>query len=372
MYLRASLRIAVHGNVVSGNAEEGIWFLYTDESEISDNLCIANGGEADHAGIKVDANSINNLIDGNHCLWNSYYGIFNYAPNNEIVGNYIHQNARHGIVAQGHECIYSENYVWDNGQETEGTYHGIYVTNNGYDTLLAGNYCDSPGDSQEDGIHIAGTNSRCSLVGNWCSNGMGSGIYLYGCYDHQVHGNFCYNNDDYGIELEATVGVHAKDNMLVGNDTAEFLDGGTDTATPEIWAPIVDEETRAGFRPVTVLTDNVDDYAFVTLQIPLDFQQLLTANWVVIPAGSGNMVWSVDTSFGKICANQQQDAHTDGIGPTTTAVTDDELECLAFIGALTDVDLGDNVGVRLFRDGDNVDDTVNANVNAVGVRLRYV
>jgi len=140
----------------------------------------------------------------------------------------------------------------------------------------------------------------------------------------------------------------------------------------EIWAPIVNEETRTGFRPVTILTDNTDDYAFVTLQIPMDFQQVVAADWVVIPAGTGNMVWSVDTNFGKICSDQQQDAHTDGIGPTTTAVTDDELECLSFNDALTGLDIGDNVGVRLFRDGDNGDDTVGANVDAVGVRLRYV
>ena len=364
--------VQVRGNQVENNTDEGIWLVDVPNSMIADNICSDNGGAGDHAGIKVNPNSINCLITGNHCCGNSYYGIFNYAPNNEIIGNYVHENARHGIVMQGHECTCSGNHVWDNSQETEATYHGIYLTNDAVEPLIVGNYCSSPGDTQEDGIHVTGCNTYGSIVGNWCSNGMGSGIYLSAGYYYLVNGNYCYDNDDYGIELLNSVEAHVKDNVLIGNDTGQFLDGGFDTATPEIWAPFAFENAIEGYRPVKEMLNDADTPAYCTLQIPLDFQELVTVSAVVIPEASGNLVWLAATSFGKICADQQEDAHTDTVAQNTVAVTDDEMECLDLADAFTALDIGDNVGVQVSRIGTDQDDTVAGTVNAVGVRLRYV
>jgi len=373
IYVNSGEYDEIRANVVDGCTDEGIFLVTVPETTVSDNICTGNGDTGDHAGIKVNPDSPSCLVEGNHCIGNSYYGIFNYAPYTEVVANYVHENARHGIVMQGHEGICSENYVYDNGQESAGTYHGIYATNNCYQSSFVGNYCDSPGDSQEDGIHMAGTNSYCSLVGNWCSNGMGSGIYISGATSFQAHANYCYDNDDYGIELTGCSGVHVKDNMLVGNDTAEYLENAcTNIATPEIWAPFAFEDVTKGYRPVVTWTNNADTSAYCTLQIPLDFQQFVSAVAVVIPGANGNLVWLANTSFGKICTDEQENAHTDTVAQNTVGVTNNELECLDLAAAFDALDLGDNVGVQVARIGTSGDDTSEADAYAVGVRLRYV
>jgi len=371
--LRNSGHTVVEDNDCSINGNDNIMLEDSLLCDVAGNTCVGAVQEDTADGIQIDAGSTDCLIVGNHCCGNARYGIHLLGARASAVGNFSHENEHHGILCGAASMVIDGNYVYDNSQDVAATYHGIHVTNAGNDSLLVGNYCDSPGDSQEDGIHIAGTNSRCSLVGNWCSNGMGSGIYLTGCTDHQVHGNYCYNNDDYGIELNGCTRVHVKDNALVGNDTAEYLENAcTDTAIPEIWAPVGDPDAMKGYRRVKTWTNNADTATYCTLQIPMDFQQFVSAVAVVIPGADGNMVWSANTSFGKICAGQQENAHTDTVAQNTRAVTNNELECFDLADAFTDLDLGDNVGVQVNRVGTAGADTSEADAYAVGVRLRYV
>ena len=364
------------GNTCHSNGRYGIVLSSASDNTIVGNSCNDNdsGDTGTYDGIKLGGSN-NNLVSENTCKDNDRNGILVdvNSTRNVIEGNYCDGNGHHGISCAGNDSQINDNRCFDNGQKAAQTYHGIVLVSGTFRCNLVGNHCDSPGDSQEDGIHLTGTNSGCSLVGNWCYSGMGSGIYIGGGSDQQVHGNYCQDNDDYGIELNGCTGVHVKDNLLNSNDTAEYLENAcTDIAIPEIWAPFAFEDATQGYRPVVTWTNGADTTAYCTLQIPLDFQQLVSANAVVIPAASGNLYWLANSSYGKICADQQEDAHTDAIGVAAQAVTDDELECLDIFALFDNLDLGDNAGVQVSRIGTDELDTVAADVYAVGVRLRYV
>ena len=374
--LNACSNNTITGNMCSGNNLWGIQLgAASNDNTVSGNSCNSNDSDdtGTYDGINLTGSS-GNLISENTCKGNDRNGILVdvNSTRSVIEGNYCDGNGHHGISCAGNDSQINDNRCFDNSQKTAQTYHGIVLVSGTFRCNLVGNHCDSPGDSQEDGIHLTGTNSGCSLVGNWCYNGMGSGIYIGGGSDQQVHANYCQDNDDYGIELNGCSGVHVKDNLLNSNDTGEFLDGGTDTATPEIWARLLVDDTLKGYRRVVDWPDGADTTSYCTLQIPMDFQQLVTVVAVVIPEGTGNLRWSANTSYGKICAGEQENAHTDTVATNLDAVTSGELECLDLAGAFDDLDAGDNAGVQVNRDGNHVDDTVDADVKAVGVRLRYV
>lgn len=232
IYYNSGLHTQIRSNVVSDNDGEGIWLIYADDASVSDNICWSNGGTADHAGIKINPECIQILVEGNHCAENSYYGIFNYGLNNQIVGNYVHGNRRHGIVAQGLESIYSQNLIYDNGQETAGTYHGIYVTNDADRCSFVGNHISSPGDTQEDGIHVSDGAVDLIINDNYCHDGMGDGICLVANNDNCVlDGNRCRDNDDIGINNVAATSDRCiiTCNQLLGNTGANLVDAGTGT-----------------------------------------------------------------------------------------------------------------------------------------------
>ena len=375
--LNASSGNTVTGNTCNGNTQGGIFLqASSDNNTVSGNSCNANdsGDTGTYDGISLSG-STGNLISENTCKGNDRNGILADVNSTQCVieGNYCDGNGHHGISCAGNDSQINDNRCFDNSQKTAQTYHGIVLVSGTFRCNLVGNHCDSPGDSQEDGIHLTGTNSGCSLVGNWCYNGMGSGIYIGGGSDQQVHANYCQDNDDYGIELNGCTGVHVKDNLLNSNDTAEYLENAcTDIATPEIWARLLVDDTLKGYRRVVDWPDGADTTSYCTLQIPMDFQQLVTVVAVVIPEGTGNLRWSANTSYGKICAGEQENAHTDTVATNLDAVTSGELECLDLAGAFDDLDAGDNAGVQVNRDGNHVDDTVDADVKAIGVRLRYV
>lgn len=163
-----------------------------------------------------------------------------------------------------------------------------------------------------------------------------------------------------------------KNNLLTGNGTGCINDTGTDTRLPEVFIFYPEPNGNIGTHATLVLTDGVDVAGRFELLIPMGFQELVRAQVVVVPGGTSNMRRSVSTNFGKICADETYNIHTDGIAAGEVAVTINELECIDISAALTGIAIGDIIGVEFTRAGSHANDTVNADCYLLGFRLQYV
>lgn len=367
----------VNDNVCYFNVRSGIELTNCQYCQVHDNICSTNDAEdsGNYDGISLfDCNDCS--MQDNTCYANDRDGIYlDNSPHARVEGNYCYYNGGDGIDISSYEANIVGNYCFDNGQN--GNNHGITIASQTGAMLVSSNQCGNPdqGGAQEDGIHCTDHNNKMLIVGNYCHNGRGSGIYLGGyCDDCTIEANCLWLNDDYGVEIldDTCDRTIIKDNQFLSNATGELSDSGTDTATHECWFPVGFEDATHGGRPVVELPDATDTHAYVTMQIPLDFHELVDCQFVLIAEATGNAIFTVDTTFGKICAGEQQDAHTDAMAATLLAMTDDELECFPLVDALDGIAAGDNIGVDFMRDGDHVGDDLEAVVNAVGIRLRYV
>jgi len=215
-------------------------------------------------------------------------------------------------------------------------------------------------------------------------------IILDGCISTDTQGT---KTQDYGVYFDVSGG---QDRVIItncdlrGNNTASIfgaigagtrifnnlLDGvstiSDEVATPEIWMEVMDPLTTLGQYPTVTMANGVTTYVYNQLQVPLEFQQTLTCQVVVVAVNAGNMRWQCDTDFGKICSGEDYLQHSDSVPATNTAMAQDNLECLEISGALTGLGAGDLVGVSFARIGGHVDDTVNASCYYMGIRFRYV
>lgn len=371
--------VTVDGNICYLNQSHGILFDDLDRGVCSNNISIGNdwifGGNFD--GIHIDDDSDDCIISDNYCYANGRHGILADGWSSVVEGNRCQYNGLHGIYVDCVEALIEGNYCHNNSQHTEETYHGICLSGSSSYSSVNGNYLGNPdqGGVQEDGIHIETFCHYVLIEGNFCETQLGSGIALADDSDRcTIHDNYCATCGDYGIEIANAnaLGNSVKDNRLINNGAGAFLDNGTNTATHELWEVIGFPDAVHGGRPIKELPDAADTHAYVTLQLPMGFQELVTASFVLIAEADGNAVFTVDTTFGKICAGEQQDTHTDAIAATLLAMTNDELECFPLNTGLDGIVAGDNIGVDLMRDGDHVGDELEATVNAVGIRLRYV
>jgi hypothetical protein len=233
------------------------------------------------------------------------------------------------------------------------------------------------GDSQEDGIYLETGVDECQLEGNYCFDGMGSGITLEDDNDDcHIVNNHCAYNDDYGIEIITANAdrTFCKNNRFIGNVTGCLLDSGTDTATHEINETAENTNANIGRHPVAQMLDGVETTVRFGFTCPMDFQELVTADVVLVSAAAGDLRWDAFTDWGKICAVEDYNTHSDTVGATTTAVLITDLTCIDVTAALDVAALtpGDRVGMEFWRDGDNALDTIGANVYVVAFRLRYV
>ena len=373
-----SLNTCIHcnmqGNVVYDNADEGFFLVACRGCNLSGNVSTGNGTE----GIEMDANCTDNMISTNHIAHNGEDGIEILGARNTIEDNYVSENGHHGILVGAAECQINGNYVYDNSQDTAGTYYGIYLTADALRTQVNNNYINSPGDSQGDGIHLDAGADYVQIVGNYCYNAYGggassgSGIYLEDNDHCLIKVNYCYLNDGYGVEIAAGSDNTVLNNKLIDNVTGQISDGGTDTILPEVVVYVPNPNSNIGAHPATLLTDGLAVMDRLDMYVPADFVELVRAQMIIVPGGTGNLRRSVATDWGKICSevyNADSDALADD---TNVAVTINVLECVDISGALDDIAAMDEVGIAFTRHGENALDTVDANCYLLKFRMQYV
>lgn len=372
------LYVVVSNNSCLNNSQDGIEFDGTTaQCSAVGNICVANGGAGNYAGIDLGQVS-DCLVEGNFCYYNQRFGIIlgvGGGGRNACVGNHVFQNYRHGIYCAGTDLLVEDNYVYNNSQETAGTYHGIYLDNNCFRCVVSGNQCIDDGTAQEDGIHLVDGVDECQINNNYCYNNMGSGIALTdNNVDCQIVGNYCQENDDYGIELTASgvTRAYVKENKLVGNVTGQFLDNGTDTQTPFVFVPVPNPNSYIGRHPSEILTDGIEMLSRIELYVPLEFQELVMLEAVVVALGTGNMRTSVASNYGKICSGEDYNQSSASIAEYNEPVTINDLECVNISGAVAGIAAGDLAGIEFVRHADDALDTVDADVHFLGIRMRYV
>jgi len=84
---------------------------------------------------------------------------------------------------------------------------------------------------------------------------------------------------------------------------------------------------------------------FFEFEMPRKTANLTKAVIKFIPTGTGTMDYTVETSGGQ--CGEDEAVNTDSITADGLAVTDDEIECLDILNALTPYTVGDSVGVKL-------------------------
>lgn len=308
---------------------------------------------------------------GNTCQGNTREGIFlNESDFNAVSDNHCLDNVRHGIFLGSSD----DNTVSINvcrGNTLEGIFLSVSVDND-----LTGNICQ--GNTLE-GIRLGFTSNDNTLTGNVCRGNTVDGIILDNdSDDNLIHSNTCDDNGRFGINVSEVDCDRnwCKNNQLRGNVTAAFNDAGTDTKTPfiNVLAPNQDVfvgATLSNHRGQQCLDDVTTQVPF-EIPIPNEFQEIVTAHVIYVTGATGTINRSVATDFGKVCAGEQIDTHSDAIAAADIAGnTEDEFECDEISAALTGLAAGDWIGLTWTNFGAAAG-TINATVWVIGIRLRYV
>jgi len=352
-------------------------------------------------GIIITTSSEGNTVSGCICQGNTLYGIYLSATStdNTVIGNTCQGNVRYGIFlwSTGDDNTITGNTCQGNG------YSGIGLAEGSDDNTVTGNTCQG---NTLSGISLL-VSSGCTISGNTCFQNVWHGIHLdtvsnnntivgnscnendsgdAGSYDgicieddcdyNIVHSNTCNLNDRWGISIgigaDDCVGNWVKNNHLRGNTSGAFSDQGTDTKVHEIHETVENPNSFIGRHPAEQMLDNVETTVRMGFSLPLEFQQIVTAQVVIVAATAGDLRWDALTDFGKLCSTEEYNEHNDAVGATTTAVLIDDLTCIDVSAALTDVAPGDRIGLEFWRDGDDDLDTIGDTVYVLEIRIRYV
>lgn len=302
-----------------------------------------------------------------------------------IIGGWIVGNDSAGIYFRGiKDSLILGVRVWNNSQGTTNTSSSIafddisgeYNENN----IIEGCHIYGSGTEPEPkyGIMLGGTSTKNLIVNNNINENDTDGIFLAGdCSDNKINDNIITGNARYGVNISAATCLRTivKDNYLIGNTTGCINDLGTDTKTPEIFSVVIDPDTTLGTHLAVDLPDGADTTVRFQIPVPLEFQELVTAQVIVAQTAtvaSPDMQWSTDVDFGKLCADEDYNTHNDAETDQTTAITQNDLECIDVSASLTGLAAGDLVGFEFIRRATQAGDTINAAAYFLGFRLRYV
>lgn len=124
---------------------------------------------------------------------------------------------------------------------------------------------------------------------------------------------------------------------------------------------------------VVTLVDNVDDEVYITFKVPLDFISFTSAKlaWFSTPA-AGNLYWRMASAYAASGEDYDNDTDAPAYGVTATGgnLIINEQEAANPL-TLTNIAAGDYIGIEIHRDGDDVLDTLGADVYVLGILLTY-
>lgn len=216
------------------------------------------------------------------------------------------------------------------------------------------------------------------IHGNYIYQAAADGIRLLSDSDNNsIENNYISVCGGYGIDIGgATCGENrAMNNKLIGNVTGQLLDLGVYTQVPEVFIPVPNPSTNIGTHQAEQLTDALEVVSRLNVCIPVNYQELVTCQAVVVPGGTGNMRRSVATQWGEIASGEAYNNDSGAIAAGEVAVTADWVMGIDIAAAFVGVGAlgpGDMVGVAFTRHGDHANDTVGANCYLIGIRMRYV
>jgi len=383
---RAKDSIAV-GNIVREETNDALISVWCAEGEITKGIIIADNrlydGHTNGISLVVEGTArdiivANNIID--NCTGN---GIYVRSERTRILGNIV-RDCDSGLFMDGGSRVtisdneFSHNQlqgirvtaasnidnlkihsndIYENSQDTISTYPGIKIdlASNDITNIWIdwNNIISITADQHRYGIQITdsvggGSLTRCYVRHNHIEDTLWQGI-----------------ND----ELGATI---IRKNRLIGT-TGVIIQ--TDTIVEELPVYIIDPDTNLGTHPAVNLPDEADTTIRFQIQIPLEFQMLVTAQIIVaqtVTVASPDMQWSTVTNFGKLCADQAYNVRSDAETDQVTAITQNDLECIDVSASLDGILAGDLVGFEFVRRATQAGDEIDGAAYFLGFRLRYV
>ncbi len=163
-------------------------------------------------------------------------GLDVFAHNNRVINTKVHHNAvaswygpPHGMYIAGHGNLFERVEVYNNG------YYGIHIYNSGDSTVSDnivryssvhdnGLQCVGVGCGGYGIIISSGSNNQLhnNLVYSNGRGGFGGGIQVaYGCRNCKIYSNTVYNNNGYGIDIDASsTGGVVRNNISTNNRSA--------------------------------------------------------------------------------------------------------------------------------------------------------
>jgi len=332
----ASVRVRIHNCVGRDNGGDGIYFKSSTDSYLTLNTFTASGRH----GIFLDS-AVGVVVQENQLLMNWQRGLNIYdCTFTTTSDNIVNSNKYSGIRLGGTSVnnIVDGNNLYNNSQDSPGTYHGIYL----------------------DGAGV-----QKNVV---TSNAVTGSAHFYGIAENNAYDNTIENNELKGQgtgSLFVNTGTSAHNNKVDGVSTIH-----AGSAINEEWY-IADNYTAwLGKFYGIVLTDGIEVNVGTLINIPKDLQQLISVDILIIPQATGNIRWLVETNFAEV--GQVYTTHSDSIAAGTTAVTVSEIESLDGLSAFTGISAGDLLGFRFARTANHGDDTVNADVTYLAIRIRYI
>ena len=130
---------------------------------------------------------------------------------------------------------------------------------------------------------------------------------------------------------------------------------------------MVSADGMIGYRPSAILPQG-DNVVYCGLQIPVEFQSLISVLGVFISGADGNLNWDANTNYGRICTETYFN-HTETVVGQVAPFLEDVLTCIDLSGVFAGIAAGDNIGLQFVRNA--AGSTIDGSIHAIGVRLRF-
>jgi hypothetical protein len=123
------------------------------------------------------------------------------------------------------------------------------------------------------------------------------------------------------------------------------------------------------------MADGLEVTSRLETYLPNDYQEIVRVSIILVPGGTGNLRRRVATNWGQIGSGEVYNSDAGAIAAGQVAVTLNHVEIIDITASFVGVGAmgpGDQVGVQFTREGNNANDTVNADVYLLGLRIQYV